>query len=146
MGFINNLFKKSNTEINTTQLYKIINESATLCNTTTKPDVFFIKYDLLVGNLHKLASLGEKLTNESAPTSHSLQEVLDNRDAQTKLFIDRYAAASKTLILNKNKEKIYYDPAEKFKANMKLYKSYLSEDNQNYVNELYLELKKVASK
>ena len=68
---------------------RIVKESAELCNTTKKPEVFFSRYELLVSEERKLIALSKYVKFTGTSPSAALNQVLKERTAATRNLIDR---------------------------------------------------------
>ena len=90
-----------------------------------------------MGTLHKLTTLEGKVDFPGERPTITFERLGAERESQTSLFLQRYYEESRALILGEKEMKVTYNPAEKFKANMKLYKSYLSDKNKEEVASYY---------
>ena len=71
------------------QWMKIIQESATICNSTVNPETFFSRYDLMEQYLRRLAAVEHLLSFTGNAPSGELRKVTEKRPAAIHDMIDR---------------------------------------------------------
>ena len=71
------------------QWMKIIQESATICNSTVNPETFFSRYDLMEQYLRRLAAVEHLLSFTGSPPSAELRKVTEKRPDAIHDMIDR---------------------------------------------------------
>lgn len=71
------------------QWMKIIQESATLCNSTVNPETFFSRYDLMEQYLRRLAAIEHLLSFSGNLPSGELQKMSEGKPAAIHDMIDR---------------------------------------------------------
>jgi hypothetical protein len=105
------------------QLLKIVHDCAELVNTTVNPEVFFMRYNLMLENLEKLAGLECTGIFDNSPALPSAEFLRIEKlfTAATNDFLDRSfektkerADTLKTENGKKNAIKRYFDDMEKY--------------------------------
>ena len=109
------------------QLIKIVKDCAELVNTTTNPEVFFTRYNLMLERLEELVGLECTGIFDNSPElpSTAFQRIENQFDAATNDFLDRsfekakaHAKTLKTESGQKNAIKRYFDNMEKYIIHM----------------------------
>lgn len=118
---------KAHAQLQSEGLLKIVGDCVELVNTTINPEVFFLRYDLMLENLEKLAGLEGTGIFDKSPElpSEAFQRVDTLFDAATNDFLDRsfenakkHADTLKTENGKKNAIKRYFDNMEKYTDRM----------------------------
>lgn len=114
---------KKNAKFESTGLLKIVQDCVELVNTTANPEVFFMRYNLMLENLEKLAGLERAGIFDNSPElpSEAFLRVEAQFDAATNDFLDRsfekakaHANTLKTDSGKTNAIKRYFDNIEKY--------------------------------
>lgn len=71
-------------------MLKIANDCANLVNTTKNPDVFFMRYNLLINKLENMAKLEPFKCFKGTPPSQNLANILSKKELTINDFIDRF--------------------------------------------------------
>ena len=116
---------------------EIINESQQLVNSTSKPDVYFSRYDLLFEVLIRLLRVEPFYHFSQGSPSDSILHLCQAENDSNKAFIDRYyqKASEKAQSLKTQKGKT--NQYQKFFDSLKPYFRRLSQHNIHYVESLY---------
>lgn len=127
---------KKNAEIMAPQWLKIMQDCVNLVNETTTPKVFFERYNLLIETLENLSQIESCVIFKKQP-SVDLKNVIALRVDATNDFIDRYAnkilCELQGLISDKAKAK----RLEIFANAFSVYHLYLTESNQNKIDDCF---------
>ena len=120
------------------QLLKIVKDCAELVNTTSNPDVFFNRYNLMLEHLETLAGLectGIYANSPELPSKAFLR-IEEQFDTETNKFLDRsfetakkHADTLKTDNGKRNAIKRYFD-------NMEKYIIYMSSESLEYFDKM----------
>ena len=114
---------RKHAKLQSQQLLKIVNDCAELVNTTVNPEVFFMRYELMLENLEKLAGLECTGIFENSPElpSEAFCRVEAQFEAATNNFLERsfekaknHADTLKTVSGKTNAIKRYFDNMEKY--------------------------------
>ena len=111
---------------------RILKESAELCNTTKKPDVFFSRYDLLVEVGRKLVELSKYVRFTGTSPAAALNQVLREKPEATRGLIDRCledVAGLKTAASRSKR-------CQKMLRDFIPYKDQVEEENWTYLEEM----------
>ena len=120
------------------QYLKIIKDSVELVNTTINPEVFFMRYNLILENLEKLIKFECTGIFDNSPElpSKALIRIEDNFDAATKGFLNRsfekakeHSESLKTETGKKNAIKRYFD-------NMGKYTDHMSSEGKEFFEKM----------
>lgn len=116
---------------------RIIRDSADLVEKTTKPDVFFMRLNLLVEKSKHLVSLEEYITFSGASPTALYNEVVNDYYEAINQFLIRYfseifdkAEAMKT-------EKGRIGKYQKFYDSLQEYYCYMNDENIDYIETKY---------
>lgn len=131
------------------QLLKIVKDCAELVNTTVNPEVFFMRYNLMLEHLESLAGLECTGIFENSPElpSEAFSRIEAQFTTETNAFLERsfdkakaHADTLKTESGKKNAIKRYFDDMEKHTIHMSaeslkhfddMKENYLKGNNQN---------------
>lgn len=109
------------------QLLKIIKDSAELVNTTVNPEVFFMRYNLMLEHLKTLTGFECTGIYDNSPElpSEAFLRIEAQFEEQTNIFLNRsfekakeHSETLKTETGKKNAIKRYFDNMEKYKDHM----------------------------
>lgn len=118
---------KKHAQFQSQQLLKIVNDCAALVNTTINPEVFFMRYNLMLEHLETLAGLECTGIFDNSPDlpSAAFLRIEAQFDAATNDFLDRsfqnakkHADTLKTENGKINAIKRYFDNMEKYTIHM----------------------------
>jgi carboxypeptidase C (cathepsin A) len=118
---------KTQAKLQSQQLLKIANDCAELVNTTVNPEVFFMRYNLMLENLEKLVGLECTgiFENSAELPSVAFSRIEAQFTAATNDFLERsfekakeHAETLKTESGKTNAIKRYFDNMEKYIINM----------------------------
>lgn len=71
-------------------MYKIAKDCANLVNTTKNPDVFFMRYNLLIDKLENMSKLESFNCFKDVQPSQNLATILNKKELTINDFIDRF--------------------------------------------------------
>lgn len=71
-------------------MYKIATDCANLVNTTKNPDVFFMRYNLLIDKLENMSKLESFNCFKDVQPSQNLATILNKKELTINDFIDRF--------------------------------------------------------
>lgn len=91
------------------QYLKQVQECTNLVNTTTNPDVYFKRYDMMISCLVELKKMQKVIKFSGKPPAIYLNEVISTREKQLDYFVDR--------IFSLYREKIIQAKTQKTKEN-----------------------------
>lgn len=118
------------------QWIKIASDCTNLVNTTTKPEVFFFRYDLLVETVSNLASVEHFVKFNGTKPSKHLREYQASRDEQEKLFILRAYEKATNDAKKLKTEKGRLNKIQKLFNELDKYCSRLSSENRQLLEAL----------
>ncbi len=110
---------------------RIVKESAELCNTTKKPEVFFSRFDLLVKGGKKLAALSKYVKFKGTPPEIALNQILEEKPEATKALIMRCLEDSEGVKTTSARIKRY----QKLLFDFISYKDKIETENWTYLEE-----------
>ena len=116
---------------------RIINDSASLVEKTTKPDVFFSRLDLLVEKSKHLVTLEEYITFTGATPTASYNEIMQNYNEAIRLFLIRYFSETFDKAEAMKTEKGRIGKYQKFYDSLQLYYHYMTEEHIRYIETKY---------
>jgi len=111
---------------------KILKESAELCNKTKKPDVFFLRYKLLLEHGEQLIKLSKYVKFTGTSPKASQKQVIKQRSAAIRQLIDRCFEDAELLKTDSAKKKRYNKILNDFFP----YKAEMDKDNWNYLEDV----------
>lgn len=116
-------------------MLKIANDCANLINTTKNPDVFFMRYNLLINKLENMAKLEPfKCFNGTSP-SQNLANILNKKELTINDFIDRFYNDTLAQINKFKTEKAKEKRIENFYTNLSKYNDYMLPKNvEKYIS------------
>ncbi len=116
---------------------RIINDSASLVEKTTKPDVFFSRLNLLVEKSKHLADLEKYITFSGASLTASYNEITQNYNEAIRLFLIRYFSETfdKAEAMKTDKGRI--GKYQKFYDSLQEYYCYMTEEHKDYIETKY---------
>ena len=122
-------------EFYVTGMLKIANDCANLVNTTKKPDVFFMRYNLLINKLENMTKLEPfKCFNGTSP-SQNLANILNKKELTINDFIDRFYNDTLAQINKFKTEKAKEKRIENFYTNLSKYNDYMLPKNvEKYIS------------
>lgn len=124
------------------QWFKIVVESANIVNTTTNPNVFFERYELLLEKLELLSSIEHMVKFKGKKPSQNLQEILTKKELTINDFINRYYNVVDTKLKKLSTIKAKENNIDNFLNNLEYYKEKMTQSNIEYYIQLYGKLKK----
>lgn len=123
-------------------MLKIANDCANLVNTTKNPDVFFMRYNLLINKLENMAKLEPfKCFNGTSP-SQNLANILNKKELTINDFIDRFYNDTLAQINKFKTEKAKEKRIENFYTNLSKYNDYMLPENVEKYLSMYENLLK----
>lgn len=87
------------------QWLKIANDCANLVNKTTNPEVFFYRYEMMLEMMDNLAGVERYVKFKGVSPHIQKQQLLEDKDHQTIIFIDRAYQKAKEEAAEKTTEK-----------------------------------------
>lgn len=122
--------------------YRILVDSSELVQKTNKPDVFFMRLQLMIEKVESLCKL-ERYFKRSGITFNGVQvqemreDILQKYDEATRLFLVRYFTATLDKVDEMKTEKGKLGKIQKFYDSLQEYYSLMSEENIEYVETKY---------
>ena len=108
---------------------RILNDSAQICNTTKKPDVFFSRYESMIKQAQFLARLSKFIRFEGGHPNEVLKKIINERPMEVHNFINRCLEDVENLKTTSAKAKRY----QKLLSDFYPYRSQLDKDNLLYL-------------
>ena len=116
-------------------MLKIANDCANLVNTTKKPDVFFMRYNLLINKLENMAKLEPFKCFNGAQPSQNLANILNKKELTINDFIDRFYNDTLEQINKLKTEKAKEKRIENFYNELSKYNDYMLLNNiEKYIS------------
>lgn len=128
---------KKEAEFYSSGMLKIANDCANLINTTKNPDVFFMRYYLLIDKLENLSKIEIFNCFRGSLPSKNLQEILDKKELTINDFIDRYYNDTITKINTLKTDKAKNKRVEDFYKELAKYNDYMLPANIEKYTSLY---------
>jgi hypothetical protein len=116
---------------------RIIRDCAKLVETTTKPDVFFMRLNLLVEKSKHLASLEKYITFSGESPSAAYNGVCQDYQKAIKQFLIRYFSETFDKAEAMKTEKGRIGKYQKFYDSLQEYYRYMSSENIDYIETKY---------
>lgn len=116
---------------------RIIKDCAKLVESTLKPDVFFMRLNLLVEKSKHLASLEPYIPISGASPTEAYNEVVSNYQEAVKQFLFRYFSDTFDKAEAMKTEKGRIGKYQKFYNSLQEYYSYMNEENIDYIETKY---------
>jgi hypothetical protein len=116
---------------------RIINDSASLVEKTTKPDVFFSRLNLLIEKSKHLASLEKYISFSGAPPTAAYNEALQNYNESIRLFLIQYFSETFDKAEAMKTEKGRIGKYQKFYDSLQIYYQYMTEEHIRYIETKY---------
>ena len=115
------------TDLSAQSKLKIVKDCVRLCNTTTNPDVFFARYDLMLEKCNELIAFESTIRFSGSPPSAQLRHLQNARERETLTFLKRsyekMLENTKKLKTAKGQE----NKVEKYFLELEKYSHYLSQ-------------------
>lgn len=118
------------------QWLRIVNDCATLVNTTVNPEVFFYRYDLMLENIEKLASIEKIVHFSGKKPSAQLKELRAQKERETDTFIDRAHQAALEHAVSLKTEKGRDAAMQRFFRSMDPYVDRMTPGNRSHLQAL----------
>lgn len=106
-------------------MLRIVSDSANLVNTTKNPKVFFERYNLLINKLENLSKLEKFNCFAGKSPSSNLKEILNKREITINDFLNRYCEDTlnkihslKTVSSKRKKVDIFFNSIKKYEKFM----------------------------
>lgn len=119
---------------------RIIKDCASLVSSTTKPDVFFSRLELLLKTSRHLMLFEPYLPFKGASPSAAYNEAVSKKDECVWQFITRYSAAVRDKADSMKTEKGKANQYQKYYDSMKPHYGGLSTDNKRYFERTYKQM------
>ena len=116
---------------------RIIQDCMRLVEKTTKPDVFFMRLNLLVEKSKHLVSLEKYITYSGATATAAYNEVCTNYHEAINQFLIRYFSETLDKAESMKTEKGRIGKYKKFYDSLQMYYGYMSEENIDYIETKY---------
>lgn len=116
---------------------RIINDCARLVQTTTKPDVFFSRLQLLWEKSEHLAKLEKYISFSGASPSAAFAEVRENHQTAITEFLIRYFSETFDKAEAMKTEKGRIGKYQKFYDSLQDYYRYMNDENIDYIETKY---------
>lgn len=120
-----NIYNKQSAAIAAPQCLRIVKDCANLVNTTTSPEIFFKRYDLMIENLQNLVICGSYISFKGNP-QNDLDNVIRKREFETITFIDRAVETLESKLKTLKTQKAIENNINKFFSQFSIYESYLT--------------------
>ena len=116
-------------------MLKIANDCANLVNTTKDPDVFFMRYNLLINKLENMAKLEPFKCFKGTLPSQNLANILNKKELTINDFIDRFYSDTLEQINKLKTEKAKEKRIENFYNELSKYNDYMLPKNvEKYIS------------
>ena len=116
-------------------MLKIANDCANLVNTTKNPDVFFMRYNLLINKLENMAKLEPFKCFKGTLPSQNLANILNKKELTINDFIDRFYSDTLEQINKLKTERAKEKRIENFYTNLSKYNDYMLPKNvEKYIS------------
>ena len=116
---------------------RIINDCTKIVESTLKPDVFFMRLNLLVEKSKHLANLEPYFSFSGVSPTDAYNEVLNNYQEAVRLFLIRYFTDTFDKAEAMKTEKGRIGKYQKFYDSLQEYYFYMNEENIDYVETKY---------
>ena len=116
-------------------MLKIANDCANLVNTTKNPDVFFMRYNLLINKLENMAKLEPFKCFKGTLPSQNLANILNKKELTINDFIDRFYSDTLEQINKLKTERAKEKRIENFYNELSKYNDYMLPNNiEKYIS------------
>ncbi len=116
---------------------RIIQDCMNLVEKTTKPDVFFMRLNLLVEKSKHLVILEKYITFSGASPTAAYNDVLSNYNEAINQFLIRYFSETFEKAEAMKTEKGRIGKYQKFYDSLQEYYCYMNDENINYIETKY---------
>lgn len=116
---------------------RIINDSASLVEKTTKPDVFFTRLNLLIEKSKHLASLERFISFSGSSPTAAYNEAMRNYNEAVRLFLIRYFSETFDKAESMKTEKGKVGKYQKFYDSLQEYYCYMTKEHIDYIETKY---------
>lgn len=116
---------------------RIIRDSAKLIEKTTKPDVFFMRLNLLVDRTMHLASLEKYISFSGASPTDAYNEVINNHQEIIRQFLIRYFSETFDKAEAMKTEKGRIGKYQKFYDSLQEFYHYMNPENIDFIETKY---------
>ena len=116
---------------------RIMNDCAKLVESTLKPDVFFMRLQLLWEKAEHLCVLGQYITFSGASPTAAFDEIRQNHQLAIRQFLERYFSATFDKAEAMKTEKGRIGKYQKFYDSLQEYYYVMDEKNKNYIERKY---------
>lgn len=145
MGLFSNSRDRQQAQLVAPQYLKIAKDCIKLINSTTNPDVFFPRYDLLIEQCSKLSQLECYIKFTGTRPSTQLITFKLQRDEETRRFIHRSFEKLKQDVDKLKTAKAKGNKVDSYFAKMSIYSRYISANNQKLLEEFEAYFKKLET-
>lgn len=136
-GAIVTVHNKKEADFYANGMIKIATECANLVNTTKNPDVFFMRYNLLIDKLKNLSNLESfKCFNGTQP-SQNLVDILQKKELTINDFINRFYDETQSQIDNLKTQQAKNKRIENFYQQLLKYNEYMLPENVKKYTTMY---------
>lgn len=118
------------------QWLKIANDCANLVNKTTNPEVFFNRYDIMLETMDNLSEIERYVKFKGIKPHIQKQQLLEDKEHQTMIFIDRAYQKAKEDAATKTTEKGAKAFISRFFQKLEKYYPKMTEKNISYIESL----------
>ena len=118
-------------------MYKIATDCANLVNTTKNPDVFFMRYNLLIDKLENMSKLESFNCFKDVQPSQNLATILNKKELTINDFIDRFYDDTQFQINNLKTNKAKEKRIENFYQKLLKYNNEMLPENIEKYTSMY---------
>ncbi len=129
---------RAHAKLQSQQMLKVVNDCAELVNTTINPEVFFMRYNLMLENLEQLAGLectGIFANSKELP-SEAFLRIEAQFDAATNDFLDRSFENAKTHANTLKTDSGKNNAIKRYFDNMEKYIIHMNDDSLEYFDKM----------
>lgn len=136
MGLFGIGLKKEQAQYLAPQWLKIANDCAGIVNKTTNPEVFFNRYDIMLEMMDNLAEIEQYVKFKGVKPHIQKQQLLEDRENQTMIFIDRAYQKAKEEAAQKTTDKGAKAYIDRFFKKMEKYYPKMTNGVIEYIEKL----------
>lgn len=136
MGLFGIGMEKKQAQALAPQWLKIANDSANLVNKTTNPEVFFNRYDLILEMMDNLSGAERYVKFKGVKPHIQKRQLIEDKEHQTMLFIDRAYQKAKEEAATKTTEKGATAFITRFFQKMEKYYPKMAKSNIDHIESL----------
>lgn len=136
MGLFGSENEKAQAQALAPQWLKIANDCANLVNKTTNPEVFFNRYDTMLEMMDNLSGIERYVKFKGIKPHIQKQQLIEDKEQQTTIFIDRAHQKAKEDAATKTTEKGEKACMGRFFQKLEKYYPKMTDKNISYIESL----------